>query len=1177
MDRTHTKRISYGKILGIVLAIILAFNVLIFAATLLPNPSKATGFTPMSTAVQVVNRVSDPDTSNDMNFIDVPRVHDGRIWTDKSVDVGNGTDDFKVIFSALSQSFKVTEGFAIPADTVFVIDVSGSMGYSDMPGGPTRISILTEALNEAIAILQDANPQNRIAVVAYGGRSGGYGRVENVLSLGRYTAANGDFFTTSGTTVSVRAVPVAGSGGNTIVSSLKVEGSTPTQWGIYYGAQMLENASRTAQVDVTDDTGAVVDEVTVTRRPNIILMTDGEPTMAWTNYTFAASPANPLTPGSSGVQLVDSNTPGIFLGDGSYGELGVSLLTVLTAADRQQRVLDHYFPTNWNAGQPSGQPGPDVGFFTIGLGVQPDQASTNLIRATMDPGNYAGAVDSNVRSGMLLPSPFTNNPFVSYYNPAMDVLLNSFATPGAAIDFNAQTRNSFGNYNWGQSSTLPELGWDEVLIEVINSNNLDAAALDFADLFFEASNLDELRAAFRSIATDIQVQSNETVTNVDTSPDFDGWLVFSDVLGDYMQFRGSLALNFDGTPYPRNSFDLNNSSVRAAYEPILREHMNYGLPSGSPDLLSPQEISKLIDDNIALGNTTHISYFADQHRNFLSATNPAGAFAKVEIYSMMGKLPNPVMPGGQTDLMYLTFHVVTALETATFTEIFTPPVGTGGAQAPTSRNLKAGDQLVRWYIPASLIPLRTVDSETAEVSGNTRPARLSFNVGLDLARVPDQVSDEYRTENTAANGLLYFYANSWRDNQDVTLVFDVPHENNPFYNKGRPGFGDGHGAILKTSNPTATAAHSSFDRSFTYDNRLVSLNWMGNNGRLTLAESGDLMLTKGFGFDGISGMQVPEDISFAEPIRFTIIVPGGSNITLNFPDDFSWVPARARYELKTSVNLPAGTYTVTKTGGQIVGGDWIYLPQPGVNSVTIVANEVASLDFINEYFPRLPAEQLPALRVRKIFHGLDNLPLPEDFRLLIEGPVGDEEGPVRPNNNPAWMINPATNRYELRVNLQEALTSTALRNLAEGEYLISEANFEFEGADFIRAAWLVREATDRYPMFGDETTDPTSPLITVDIEGIDDTVARIDNFYEEVDIPEEEEPPTSEPPTSTVPNPPISSRETTGTSAPQTGDNRQVALFIALLILGIGCVCAASFYWYKKDWIHAKLFPAQKL
>ena len=87
--------------------------------------------------------------------------HDGRIWTDKTVrhDLGSLEDDqFEVTLSALAQSAPRRTGYQIPADTVFTIDVSGSMTRVDSGEQRSRIALLIDALNEAISILQEANP-----------------------------------------------------------------------------------------------------------------------------------------------------------------------------------------------------------------------------------------------------------------------------------------------------------------------------------------------------------------------------------------------------------------------------------------------------------------------------------------------------------------------------------------------------------------------------------------------------------------------------------------------------------------------------------------------------------------------------------------------------------------------------------------------------------------------------------------------------------------------------------------------------------------------------------------------------------------------------------------------------------------------------------------------------------
>ncbi|MCL2402670.1 MAG: VWA domain-containing protein [Coriobacteriia bacterium] len=829
MDRHIARSVTFKKLFSFFLAIALLTSSLTSVAAALPDASLSGEISPATNTLLITDRQVDPDTSNDMGFINVPRVHDGRIWTDKSVTPGLEEDDFTVTLSALSQSFSTIEGYAIPADTVFVIDVSGSMANTDPGAELSRITFLIEALNEAIGILQDANPQNRLAVVAYGGVSGGYARVQHVLALGRYTAVGSNFFSVSGSTVTVNASPVPGSGGNRVVSSLRVEGSTPTQWGIYEGAQILEQASTTVVVPMTDIDGTVTD-VTVTRRPNLVLMTDGEPTMGWSNYAFDSGVAsNPVIPGSSGNQIVSPLAPAGFVGDGLYGELGVSLLTVLTASHRKQLVLDHYFPTGTPSGQ-AGQPGPSVGFYTIGLGAQPTQAATDLIRATMDPfnvatDNNADAIHSNIRSSMNLPSGYTTNPYASPSDPSMGDLLRNFAaTSGASADFNAQRRIAHGNYIW-----------DAAPIEVINTVDLTLPDLDYADAFFEATNLDTLRDAFMSITTDIQTQSIEMVTDVPgDNPDFDGWLVFSDVLGEYMEFRDDLQLFFDDILYARDTFDLSNTTILDTYAPILYEHMNYGVTSSAPEYVPQTMIDQLLQFNIDAGNTKSVVYYADANRNFIGATNPGDAAARVEAFPMIGILSEPVVSGGQTNLMYITVHVLTALEGGTFTEVYSPAVGPSGAHVPTNRTLVEGDQIVRWYIPASLIPMRSVDAESGEVSGNIDPIRISYTVGLNQEQVLNGVSIEYLYANAAPDDSTYFYSNRWRNNEDVTLSFERPNAHNPFYQPGRPGFSEGRGVIIKSANNTKTAGHSSYERSLPYGNDIIDLNWLGNNGRLTI-------------------------------------------------------------------------------------------------------------------------------------------------------------------------------------------------------------------------------------------------------------------------------------------------------------------------------------------------------
>ncbi len=102
----------------------------------------------------------------------------GRIWVDKSV---TSKDDgtFQIDLSALTQEYISTVSSVITsdvaADVVFVLDGSGSMTVLDIntaaPGDPeksvSRLEAMVDATNNAIDIIMQANPENRVSVTIY--------------------------------------------------------------------------------------------------------------------------------------------------------------------------------------------------------------------------------------------------------------------------------------------------------------------------------------------------------------------------------------------------------------------------------------------------------------------------------------------------------------------------------------------------------------------------------------------------------------------------------------------------------------------------------------------------------------------------------------------------------------------------------------------------------------------------------------------------------------------------------------------------------------------------------------------------------------------------------------------------------------------------------------------------
>lgn len=1023
------------------------------------------------------SKVSDPDTDADMGFSDVPGNHDGRIWTDKTVrhDLGSLEDDqFEVTLSALAQSAPTRAGYQIPADTVFTIDVSGSMTRVDEGAGRSRIALLVDALNEAISILQEANPLNRVAVVAYGGRTGGYARVENILTLGRYnTSNNGVFFTMTGNSqVNVVATPAPNLGGQVKVTNFIAQGSTPTQWGIREASRILESVNdRQVEVPMTDEDGNAQPDVTVTRRPNLILMTDGEPTMGRRDFTFDELDI-PVDP--NGGLLGE---PGEFYGNGSNGEQGLAVMTALTAAYRGKTVLNHYFPDGNVAGTPEiDQPAADVGFFSISLGQQ-TEAAQKLINATLNPiSENTREVGPNIWQATGMPS-CSGAPTAA--TPTMETLFNNFVTNGSTGNFSALFRKAWNNYQWRNTVNISENETAE----------LSSEEIAYADEFFKADDLQTLREAFLSITNSIQETGNSSIFdgNGDGSDLGSGMLDFSDVLGKYMTFDGLTNIEFPAPDGGTFTYDIAN--VDAHKDDFVK---TLTAQIRQVDGVTPIDATtaEAILDNRPEGV---ITYYSDDHGRFVGLTDPGDAATKVQLYPVWGGIQNQVDPAAN-NVSGLLFSVHTALRDITFTSDYGSIEHVSGY-----RKLEAKDQFVHWSIPANLIPERTVqqtEDGTLSITGNTSPIRARFNVGLDEVRL----EEEFRA---GVNVPTNFFSNYWDNEANSSFATFEPANENPFYHL------DGARIVPKAQNPTGTKPYVSkqiveADQTGDADERIVT-NLLGNNGTFALEYYGQIRLEKEFIFLDENGNRVntageiPDGVTL-QPLTFTITGPRDFEQTVTFdPDKFELVNGKWQFDLPA--DLPAGVYTVKEAGGDVETSDSGYTHMPGEfdQTVTVTPGGTGTASFVNVYVS--PALGSPSLRIMKFFHGLPEGVYPEDFEILIQGPHAVEGVPVNPQPelSDVWTLNPDTNRYEARVSLEEAIAGTSFIGVAKGIYTITENNADaMQNTGYIlsNSAWAYRQLGEGNPdNFGSgQGLEP----VDVTIGEIDDVSFRFDNFYQKL-------------------------------------------------------------------------------
>lgn len=326
----------------------------------------------------------------------------GAVWTDKSVFTAENSNlpgvaltdgnHFLVALSAIASNLSITGHTSAPTDTMLVLDMSGSMVDDTYEVGTTRqgnqyrtanaidmslINAMIEATNATIYKLMTQNTNNRVGVVLYSGNAASNQAATPetatvVLPLDRYSGIGGEYlavdttyttetlytyqnrrwqaageatFVASGTNVnvSVKDGLKTESGAAVADSSKRANGGTYIQNGLYKAMNQFMNVTDTVVPEGRPQAGAE-------RLPVIVLMTDGAPTIATTDYT---------QPGNSNV------------GDGTSTNDRITFLTQLNAAYVRGRVAAKY--------QETAADEKEALFLTLGLGTSNSTAATNTL------------------------------------------------------------------------------------------------------------------------------------------------------------------------------------------------------------------------------------------------------------------------------------------------------------------------------------------------------------------------------------------------------------------------------------------------------------------------------------------------------------------------------------------------------------------------------------------------------------------------------------------------------------------------------------------------------------------------------------------------------------------------------------------------------------------------------
>ncbi|MBR6802092.1 MAG: hypothetical protein IKM61_10165 [Eubacteriaceae bacterium] len=709
--------------------------------------------------VGITEKVSDPGTMDQWKLWfgkDVKHTeYAGGVWTDKTVltnadalqnavtegvsqiqgeslsglKVGlTDEDNFLVVLSAIANNKLIHGSAHVPTDTMLILDVSSSMNKQNN----NQVRNLVNAANSAMKALFDANPNNRVGVVLYSGKSTQGNSQENTATLlfplGRYTHSNDRFIAYTdydGEYVSVNSNVYQGNN-RVPTTSKRVVGGTYIQNGIY---QALKEFLAVEDTTLEDGT---------TRVPVFVLMSDGAPTAGTTNYN--ASENNTL--GTSNV------------GDGSgSGTAALSFLTQLTAAYAKAKVDEHYEKTT-------------PLFYTAGLEVGSNNYALAVMNATKENTNFQRPWNGSVYATLN-----------SWWEDLIDEI-----TPD--ITYDNERINIGSNNSPRYVYTTPDY---------ITSTNQRLYVDKYFQA--NATGENSLENAFNNIVSEIILQSEYLPTAVHGHVNYDGYITFVDDIGEYMEVKDVKGfiigdVFYSGATFAQNfspnvsglgnlGTDVNNlTELGEKFLEAIQTRLNI------EDAAEARELARLAIEYGQLSYTSPtefssvIKWYADDQGHFLGFYDEEYAEAShyenaAFVVSSYGYMDTTKISDEAGNLLFCSVNVMESLL-----------VEGGKTVYEGTAPVKTGEQSVRWMIPASMIPLVTrefsITGDSVDDPGEVTmegdnadevdPIRLVYEVGLIDGIYPTNVHDivgkDYKYYNEST-GTYAFYTNRWNADQVI--------------------------------------------------------------------------------------------------------------------------------------------------------------------------------------------------------------------------------------------------------------------------------------------------------------------------------------------------------------------------------------------------------------------------
>lgn len=375
----------------------------------------------------------------------------------------------------------------------------------------------------------------------------------------------------------------------------------------------------------------------------------------------------------------------------------------------------------------------------------PSTGTTNYANVKAASSNVGNGNESKLRSGNIflaqLTASYVMNRIEAHYQSTNADTRGLFYTLGFNIGDNAAAtavmnpdKTTYTDNLWESYLRLTN---GNMVLSVKNTSGRDGSVSinknsyvtnkSYVDRYFSASG-DGLSNAFSSIVEEIILQSRYYPTHLEGgSPDFSGYVEFTDVIGEYMEIKeikGILLgdILFDGHMMASKIADNSSGGLGTVENPTelgdefmraVRTRLGVADSAEAQALVAQAFATGQLRYNSASDWSNYIGWYAKADGTFAgfynegTTTAPADAAYKNKSYGFLGETYGSIK---HSDMMYMSVQVRT--------------------------NISTGEQTLIWKIPAALVPIITyaVSLEGTNVD-NARNVKVSIENGEEIAPI----------------------------------------------------------------------------------------------------------------------------------------------------------------------------------------------------------------------------------------------------------------------------------------------------------------------------------------------------------------------------------------------------------------------------------------------------------